>query len=204
MKQIVAKIISFLFHPLLIPTYAMILLLWSGFPYGYYLSLSTKLLLLQYTLAGTFIFPLIIILVMYFRKTISSITLERQEEKFLPYANSIIFFALLIFLFQKTNLGTEIKIIPILAFSVGLSLLIINFRMNICAHTAGIGSLTGFLLSLSIRYNLVMILSILAVIIISGFVCYSQLKLKMHNSREVYFGYLLGFLLSISICSIAL
>ena len=84
MDDRIARILSFLFHPLLIPTYILVILLGLDTSFSVLLPLQMKLLVVGTILVTTFIFPLIILFIMFRMKIISSLYLPKREERIFP------------------------------------------------------------------------------------------------------------------------
>ena len=61
----------------------------------------------------------------------------------------------------------------------------------------GIGGLIGALVGISYRFDLNWILLICASILIAGFIGYARLKTNSHNFKQIYFGFIFGFIIEI-------
>ena len=59
---------------------------------------------------------------------------------------------------------------------------------------AGVGGLTGLILTLSIIYTLDMTFFLTVTVLISGIVASARLALKAHTPMQIITGYLTGFL----------
>ena len=79
-------------------------------------------------------------------------------------------------------------------FFISLVITIINFWWKISIHSAGSGVLTALVFILSFRMYSPLGWYVISVIIISGMVLSSRLRLNIHNPRQVWIGYLAGFL----------
>ena len=75
-----------------------------------------------------------------------------------------------------------------------LLVIIINSRIKISAHVAGIAGLVGIYIGLaSTSIILPEMILLYGLIMLSGIVAASRLSLNAHNSVEIYLGALLGF-----------
>ena len=85
METKLAKIVSILFQPLLIPSYSLFIL----FSLNNYLSMlvpaQAKQLLMWIVFLSTFVFPLIFVLILYKRGLIKSVNMEHKEERIFPW-----------------------------------------------------------------------------------------------------------------------
>jgi len=194
MQEKIPKIISLIFHPLLIPSYLFI----SVFNMNSYVSLliptTAKFLIFSLVFITTFLFPLLIILIMKRRGLIKSLQMESKEERVYPFLLTGIFFFLSYYMLKQIQISEVFHLfllgITILVF---LSLLI-NFFSKISIHMVGIGGMAGALTGISIRINLDLVLLISFTILLAGFIGFARLKLKSHQPIQIYTGYLLGFL----------
>jgi len=194
MQEKIPKIISLIFHPLLIPSYLFI----SVFNMNSYVSLliptTAKFLIFSLVFITTFLFPLLIILIMKRRGLIKSLQMESKEERVYPFLLTGIFFFLSYYMLKQIQISEVFHLfllgITILVF---LSLLI-NFFSKISIHMVGIGGIAGALTGISIRINLDLVLLISFTILLAGFIGFARLKLKSHQPIQIYTGYLLGFL----------
>jgi len=84
METKIAKVISALFHPLLIPTYAILLLYSSNLYFVLLLPVKYKYFLLAFVFTTTFLLPAIMMLLLLKAKMISSLQMENRNERVLP------------------------------------------------------------------------------------------------------------------------
>jgi membrane-associated phospholipid phosphatase len=63
----------------------------------------------------------------------------------------------------------------------------------------GWGGLVGLILSLSLRFNTDLVLFLILAILFSGIVGFARLKLTAHSPMQVYMGFLIGFLIMITV-----
>jgi hypothetical protein len=82
----------------------------------------------------------------------------------------------------------------ILSVSITLGVLVLlNIRLKISVHTAGIGGLAGLIIALIMLYQIPMEGILILVLLAGGGVATSQLVLDAHKPYEVYGGFLTGF-----------
>lgn len=191
------KAISGIFMPLLMPTYGTILLLLLILP-------ATSPLLKWITLGGTVLFtlilPIIPILILWKRKSISNLSLPNKEERVAPYLFTFLGFVFwAFFLFRTVQLpmyvvgagaGSAISIFLIT---------IINLRWKISAHTTGIGGLTGGVFGICLKLGLNPVWMLVLFIFLSILVGLARVELKAHTPSQVLAGFIVGFL-SVLLC----
>jgi len=187
------KIISYIFQPLLMPLYGMILLMQTSlfglFPLSYHII----------AIAGTFLFtailPALPILMMMRRGQIKDMFISKQEERTMPYLFSMLSYIFWVFFLWRTLLF-PMEFVVMAAGSV-LSvflMVIINLKWKISAHLAGIGGLVGGIFGASYLMAINPIYIIILSIIVSGLVAVSRIYLKAHTPLQTFAGFCMGFL----------
>lgn len=127
-----------------------------------------------------------------------SLWMKTKEERVMPFFFITIFYAMCayLFLFQwKFNLIFGV-IIGSITLTV-LAITLITIKWKISAHSAGIAGALGFLFAINLKFpDNELLFPIVILVMLSGLVMSSRLQLGDHDNKEVYLGYLLGFLLS--------
>lgn len=194
-QSIVATVISIVLHPLFMAVYGIALLfVYTDFKYIF--SNQLDKFLFPVTIFSSVI-PGISIYLLRRIGYISSYSLDRKEERFLPFVVTFLSYLVLFFYFYKAGLYTwflsTILVAPLLLIVCGA----INTRWKISAHMAGIGGLIGTVFSVCYNikgqnpYFLFIILIILA-----GALGASRLILRKHTPAQVYIGFLVGLVVS--------
>lgn len=147
----------------------------------------------------SFLLPAINIYILFRLNRISSITLKNKNERTFPYILTACFYFGLFYLFLDLNIWPSIKI---LIFGAGFAILLtalINLKYKISAHMVGIGGLAGSLcvISYNLKYNAIILIA--AALILSGIIASSRLYLNEHQSKQLYFGFFLGWLVQVLI-----
>jgi len=193
MKQ-VAKIISTLFHPLIIPTIGLIIIFNTNSYINYAIPSELKKVVLILVGISTLVIPLLTSLLFLNKKLINSLEMETRNERIFPYSFTIIFYIFTLFMIKKYPIP------PIIFnFIVGATLsvilaFIINFRWKISAHMIGIGGLIGALISVSLLLGVYIIPYIIGGLFIAGLLGASRLVLEAHTPAQIYIGFVVGML----------
>jgi membrane-associated phospholipid phosphatase len=206
MNNQVAKLISFLFHPLILPSYAVILMFLFPAWLSNYLFEYKKTVILSFILL-TLIIPALLLLILLNLRVISNINLNERKDRFLPY--TVIFFTYsfgyLLLINFPLGIPPVVSGFVLIADIVILILMVINLKYKISAHMAGIGAFTSFfyvfLLTETSNDTLFYIFNIeytpvyfiISLIIISGIIASARLYLKAHQLSQVITGFFLGF-----------
>jgi hypothetical protein len=188
-----AKILSVLFHPLLMPTYGFLLIFCTKNYIATFTPFNLKLVILGITFVFTFVLPAINSLILLKAKRISSLHMETSRERAIPYFSTSLYFFALYYLFHSAEFP---PVFVILILGAGISILltfIINFKWKISAHAIGVGGIVGATLGMSYRLMIDLRYILILVILLAGVVGYARLKLNAHTPAQVYTGFLMGF-----------
>ncbi len=194
MEKTFARILSVLFHPLLVPTYFLLILF--RLPFYSMLSIPVKIkamvLLLIFVL--TFVLPVLVTAGMWLLKLIDSMEMRRRQERIFPMIAIAIFFYIAFYVL------TQLSVLqPATLFMLGSTILVLlglgfNYFYKISQHMIAWGGLTGVLLALGLLLHIPLYFWLFGVILISGITGYARLKITSHSPFEIYSGYLLGML----------
>jgi hypothetical protein len=187
-----AKFFSVVFHPLLIPTWTYLALIWQG-----------NLLLLRipfnlvWTLGGlifstTFVLPTAIILLMLRFKMISSLSMPLRSERIGPMIVTAVFFYMTYYLLKQLQIAPIMYLYMLGATLLSVISAAITLWWKISLHSIGLGALVGAFAGLAIlspaNYSFLLIVSLL----IAGITASSRLILSAHRPAEIYVGFTTG------------
>ena len=192
MSEKLAKIISFVFHPVLIPTLGVYLLMNSGF-YFSMLSWEAKRFIILVVFFTTCILPLLSVAILALNPKFN-LSMPDKRDRIFPLLSGSIFYYLGFILLNKVRAVPEFKLFMLASVLVMVVLLIVSFKWKISLHMSAIGGLTGALFALAFRSGLNPVYSILGVVIVSGLIGTARLILKKHDIWQIAAGYALGFL----------
>ena len=189
-----AKILSTLFHPLIMPVIGLLIIFNTDSYINYAIpdELKTAVVLLVGT--STFIIPLLISLLLLNRKFISSLEMETQKERIIPYAFTIVFYVFTLYMLNRAPLPPIIFNFVIGATLSVILAFVINMKWKISAHMIGIGGLIGALICISIMLEIYITPYIVFALIAAGLVGSSRLILKAHTQLQIYVGFAVGMI----------
>ncbi len=194
MTDKLAKVISLVFHPLLMPSILTIIL----FNLPNYTSLlipfDAKLIIIAMVFVLTLVFPVLFIFILKQKGMISSIYLASREERVYPFVITAMFNFTAYYLIRQTQIPNVFYLFLLGSAVLILVCLVINFREKISIHMAGSGGLTGALIGISLRLDIAMTGLIIAVIFISGWIGFARLQLQAHQPRQIYAGFVCGMI----------
>ena len=191
--KVLAKIITYLFHPLLSPTLGMFILINSGTHIANHDPRANTFIYLI-TLMSTLLFPLLFLPFFLYRNMIKSIAMNEHKERVYPLLLTAVFYFFGFYLLQSYPFH-EYFAAFLLASAISIVfIMIISLKWKISAHMAGIGGLIGLILAISLAYQVNLQLFFIVAFLISGFIGFARLKLNAHSAMQVAAGFALGFL----------
>lgn len=210
--QALAKIISVLFHPLLILTYMLVLfLLVNPYVFGIHsIQEPFGMQLILRVFLSSFFIPLVAVLMLRFTGLLQSLEMPERQERIIPYIVTGIFY---LWLFRNLVDNTTIpRLFSSFALGTTIALFLaffINLFSKISAHAVGMGGIIGMivlLMSYFPDYNVVQLpwgggdvleisttIVLMLALLLAGVVGSSRLSLKAHEPLDLYGGYFVGF-----------
>lgn len=188
-----AQIISIIFHPLLIPVYGLIIIFSAPTLFGY-LPFTVKKFLLFIVLINNVLFPISLLPFLRYRNIISSWTIFKREERTVPLVISTVLYSTTSFIIFRFPIPVFLKSFIFAVTFVSLIVTIINLRWKISLHSVAAGSLLALVLLLSFKMYTPLVWYLVSAVLAVGLVLSSRLRLDFHNPRQVWFGFLTGFL----------
>lgn len=193
-KKSIARFLSLVFHPLLIPTLGFLLLMNSGF-YFSMLSYDAKKFLLLIVFMSTFLLPVLSLWILSFNKRFD-IKMDKSTDRVIPLLLSAVYYYLGYYYLGRLQVYPIYRVYLFSTILIIILLLLISMKWKISNHMAGIGGLIGAVLALSFRLGLNSSLLLSCLIITAGTIGTSRLLLKKHNPLQIYAGFLLGFMIN--------
>lgn len=203
MKNKLAVIFSYLFHPLFVAAYGFAIILFTENYFSYFFPVKVKLLLLAITISFTCFLPVFNLYVLKRFNLISSLQLENGKERTFPYLITAMFYLGMAYLIRDFRLpGIYISFLFAAALTIALTALI-NLRWKISAHMMGIGGLLGSVLAVSLILGHNFLPWISAIIVAAGLTGFARIKLFAHTPAQVYSGFSIGTLATFAFLIIA-
>lgn len=191
--RIIAKCISYIFHPIFIPLFVTYYLLYIQ-PY-FFLGLSNENKFGRIAMVGISItfFPALTVFLLWRLKFIQSIQLRTQKERIIPYVAANIFFFWAYYV-SRNQIDNPVLFTQFLlgVFIASSAALVANSFTKISMHVIGVAGVVAFLIYEAVWSGMAMGLPISISIFICGIVCSARLLLKEHTPAEVVWGLVVG------------
>jgi len=194
-----AKFISIVFHPLLMPTYAMLLLFNVDTHYLMVLPDDYQLILLAFVFSFTFFLPAISMFFLLKLKVIDSLEMKLSKERPIPLIIVALFFYATYHLLRQFPLNTIFTVFMLGATLLVLFSLLINYLSKISIHMVALGGLLGTFIGFSFLLHQDIRIYMYLVILVSGITGTARLKLDAHSSAQVYSGFSMGILVMLGL-----
>ncbi len=187
-----ARAISYLCHPLLIPSLVWLLIsLLPGLP-APSIPLRNWLMIAGLILLTTLILPLALAWTLRRLGLVGSMMMERREERALPILTTAVFFYLTYYLLKDLHPVGLFSFYMLGSTLLGIVSMLVNFFRKISLHMVAAGSVTGLFLGLSINFGIPLHTAAMSSILVAGIIGYARLKLDTHRPGEIYAGYVTG------------
>jgi hypothetical protein len=199
MEERFAKVISVIFHPLLLPTYAMLILININTKHMMVLPQNFRYMTVLFVFLTSFVMPTLIFLILLKLGKITSLEMNMRNERTLPLFITALFFYGTYYLLKQ---GPHFALFNV--FMLGATLLVIismliNLFNKISIHMVAVGGIFGTFagFALLFRHDLTSLLYM--IVFAAGLIGFARLKLKAHTSRQVYSGFILGTVFMLSL-----
>lgn len=191
-RDTLAKTFSIIFHPLLMPVYGLAIIFSSPTLFGY-LPFGVKKLLLLIVLVNNVFLPMSLMPFLFHRGIITTWTVDERKERLIPLILTTVLYGATSFIIFKFPLPLFLKSFIFGATFLSVLVTVINLKWKISIHSVGAGALIAMVLILSFRMYTPLVWHIVSVVVASGIVLSSRLRLNYHNPRQVWFGLFTGF-----------
>ncbi len=187
-----APLISYLFHPLIMPSLGLLIILNSGS----YLSLldpAVKRAIVFVMALGTLVFPLMILPVLQYR----SLVLKNQEaiskgERLVPQIIILALYIITFVYFNKLPLSQVIHAYILSVTGTLFLVLVLNLKFKISMHTAALGGMAGLIIALIYLYE-TPLQGLLLLSLFAGGLTGSARMAQGDGWGSILGGFLLGF-----------
>jgi membrane-associated phospholipid phosphatase len=188
-----AQIVSFVFHPLLLTTY-LVLLLGRWMPAMLLVRQDHILTFVAFIFGITFVLPALNVLVFQRFGVIGSWKMGTKQERVLPFVfNSIVYLMIAVLFLYKVHLSSNFTKLMLIIAALAVAGTACTFFLKVSIHSLGWAGLVGIVLPLNHAADGTLLVPTAVLIVIAGLVMSARLKLNVHTPWEVVIGGLAGF-----------
>lgn len=142
----------------------------------------------------TVLMPTISFYILKRNKLVSSFSMPNRRERFFPYFSTLVYYIILYYLLRTNNFPSVFKSATLGTIAVLVLIILINTRIKISSHAAGIAGVVGIYAVLVKQGWVIGGLPIFAtLILLAGIICTARLSLNAHRGIEIYLGLVVGF-----------
>jgi len=192
LTETLAKIITIVFHPVLMPVYGMAIIFSAPTLLGY-LPFNIKKLLLLIILVNNILLPVSLMVVFMQRNIISSWSISERKERNIPLIVITVLYGTTSFIVFNFPIPLFLKSFIFGTAFLSLIVTLVNFWWKISIHSVGAGALIGLVMALSLKMLTPLKWHLILTLIIAGLVLSSRLKLNHHSPLQVWAGLFMGF-----------
>jgi len=190
----ISQSVSYIFHPLLVPSYT--------FGTLYYLTphlvMPLSAMTLPFLFITTCIIPIISLSVLRASGSITSLKLDKKDERMVPFTFVTLFFGMTSYMFIfKIGVNDLVAVIFGSTSLLILILTLITLLFKISIHAAGMSGFLGYLLCIAIKFpEIPLLYPLVILLILNGLVMSSRLHLNAHTPKEILAGFFIGLSVS--------
>lgn len=187
-----AKAVSKIFHPLIMPTYGMIFLAMLSSVTVLALPLRVNLELIFLFFVLTFLLPVLAIYYLVLNKRIDDLEVSNRKQRNTPYIIAMLSALVAFYLFGGMyRYFFTLQLMSAYLFSIITATIVNNFT-KVSAHAMGCGAMNCFLFMVNLHTGTRYFWLFVASLLVSGLLCSARLILKQHNEFQVGLGFILG------------
>ncbi len=191
--KFIAHLISFLFHPVFLTSYAAAIIIYANPSTFRFLDVPPDIILIR-IVVNTLILPALAMLMLRALGFISSFSMYERQGRTLPYVTSMFFYSwTTVSFFMDKGMPESLRIL-LLGVSIGLAVCFFTniLILKVSLHVTGAMSFLVYLAGMYPQSEKDIALFLIPALLAAGLVGSSRLILKAHTRREVAAGYLVG------------
>ncbi len=188
----IARTISALFHPFLIPLYGLTIIFSAPTLYTY-VPFEVKRLLLLIVLVNNILLPLALLPLFIRHNFISSWSLSDKRERMIPLLINAVLSLVTTFIIFRFRVPVFLKSYFLALSFLSLIAISVNYLWNLSLYSLGAGVLVAVVIMLSVKMYTPLLWYLIPAILVGGLLLSARLKLNAHSPVQVWFGFLTGF-----------
>lgn len=191
--QYIAHLLSYVFHPLFIPTYFFLFLM-QVLPFEFVGITDWQLKMRLFSVAWlTAFFPAFAVFLLWRLKLSDSIFLRTQKERIIPYVITMFFYWWMYYLSRNfTDQPVALKFFYLGIFVASAIGMTVNNFMKVSLHAMGIAGLTTAIILVSVFYPVNNAIWVLLSVLLTALVISARLVVSDHTKKELIVGLFIG------------
>ena len=191
--QYIAHLLSYVFHPLFIPTYFFLYLM-QVLPFEFVGITDWQLKMRLFSVAWlTAFFPAFAVFLLWRLKLSDSIFLRTQKERIIPYVITMFFYWWMYYLSRNfTDQPIALKFFYLGIFVASAIGMTVNNFMKVSLHAMGIAGLGTAIILVSVFYPVNNAIWVLLAVLLTALVISARLVVSDHTKKELIVGLFIG------------
>jgi hypothetical protein len=191
--QYIAHLLSYVFHPLFVPTYFFLYLM-QVLPFEFVGITDWQLKMRLFSVAWlTAFFPAFAVFLLWRLKLSDSIFLRTQKERIIPYVITMFFYWWMYYLSRNfTDQPIALKFFYLGIFVASAIGMTVNNFMKVSLHAMGIAGLTTAIILVSVFYPVNNAIWVLLAVVLVALVISARLVVSDHSKKELLVGLFIG------------
>ncbi len=193
--KILAQLISYILHPLFIPTYFFLYLM-QVVPFEFASITDWQLKMKLFSVFWlTAFFPAFAVFLLWRLKFSDSIFLKTQKDRIIPYVIVMFFYWWMYYL--SRNFSDQPIVLKYFYFGIFIASaigLIVNNFIKVSLHAMGMGGLLASVVLVGLKYPINNIIWDMVMILITGMVVSARMMVSDHTKNELTIGLGIGII----------
>jgi membrane-associated phospholipid phosphatase len=193
MNNKLAQFLSVVLHPVLMPTYALLMIFRLNSYVAYTTSHQAQAALYSVIIFNTLVMPVVISYLLFSKGYIKSFEMQRRQERIIPFIANAVLLLVAYYMIRQIVLPKIFYLLILGATAAVVIAILINLKWKISIHMIGIGGIIGMLFGMASFLFIDLSLPILISIFVAGILGTARLSLGAHHPLEIYGGFFVGF-----------
>ncbi len=193
MPHRLAVFLSYLFHPLLMVTYA-VLFYYTAFAHVFMVTAPARMLFITgMFFLLTFVIPALSAFTMQRAGAIRNLEMTERSDRLMPQVFTAAMYLVVFFMLGDKGIPPFISLFILGSVVAQLVAAAVTLWWKISLHLVGLGGLCGGMLGAMLTENHAASWPIALAFFVSGLVGAARIQLEAHDFKQLYIGYLAGF-----------
>lgn len=197
--RIGARVISYIFHPLFVPLYTVLFLVYEADIFPSQDAWHKTLIIISVFVIYTLL-PLVTILLCKALGFIQSVFLKTSRDRIIPYVICEIFYFWGWYVSRNLEYPREMIMFQLAIFLSSCLGLIFNSYFKVSMHAISFGVISAFILISGMKADINYGFYISIALLSAGLVCTSRMITTNHTSNEIYSGFFIGVVAQLAAC----
>lgn len=193
--EMVAGLLSALFHPFLVPLYAYVLMF--SFTYLNVMPIQYVAFVLGIVVTFTLVSPILFISLYKWMNKWSMANLAERKRRLVPYVLTLMSYATCLITMYNMHFPHYFSGIIMAALVCGVICMLLNFKWRVSIHLAGCGMFVGGLVAYGLLFHFNPVGWLCGFILLSGIQGTARISFHQHTLLEVILGFVVGMFCSI-------